>query len=559
MEIVKGWNPQSVGDRDELKTKREFDLTVDYTSYGRESVTKKYYTGANHVGCKKDTGILKQCIEINPFPWPDDTLPGVIQGDNMTELVLTFRLVEDDSGSNIIGKDDLVFKDQVVTIDLTELAFGVDQPFGFSITSGGATGTEFQLFASLADSTTTTTTKTTLVTTTSTTTTTTTTTQTATSTTSTTSTASTTTALSTAGPSGTPTVDTTRAKETATPAATPIGADAGSKSNTANTTLPSTTGAGGSDPAAGQPPAVDGNSSNRSSSAAAGAHPPPKLAIHYIVLIVLLVVTALLLLAYGCIWYTGKRDQQRRLNTNQPVMTNPAYAGGRMGDAAAYIEPPSPGPSNSTTSLPRRNTQTLYAIPVQDDSAAAASASGGSRGELKPDQVVYVSTPNEHDPVYAAAAATKQAAKAALYTIIKQPKQGTSQPLYRPVYEASGALVDQLKQGTSQPLYRPVYEASGALGAGVHAAASTAKAPSAHEITYSTYSPSGNGGDGSGDYYDADHYDADHVAGAKSAAYATPLDGDVNQEPSNQPTLVQVYGDDNGYDSDADGYGGTAA
>ena len=207
-----------------------------------------------------------------------------------------------------------------------------------------------------------------------------------------------------------------------------------------------------------------------------------------------------------------------------------------MGDAAAYIEPPSPGPSNSTTSLPRRNTQTLYAIPVQDDSAAAASASGGSRGELKPDQVVYVSTPNEHDPVYAAAAATKQAAKAALYTIIKQPKQGTSQPLYRPVYEASGAL-----------------------GAGAHAAASTAKAPSAHEITYSTYSPSGNGGYGSGDYYDADHYDADHVAGAKSAAYATPLDGDVNQEPSNQPTLVQVYGDDNGYDSDADGYGGTAA
>ena len=48
----------------------------------------------------------------------------------------------------------------------------------------------------------------------------------------------------------------------------------------------------------------------------------------------------------------------------------------------------------------------------------------------------------------------------------------------------------------------------------------TQKAQSAHEITYSTYSPSGNGGDGIDDYYDADHYDADHVAGTNTAARA---------------------------------------
>lgn len=394
----------------------------------------------------------------------------------MTELVLYFRLVEEDGGINIIGTDDPVFKDQVVTIDLTALAFGVDHPFGFSITSGDAKGTEFQLFASLADSKTTTT-KTTVVSKTSTTTTTTTTTNTSqqqsslsihtsftvlstgrpdngpidwvdvymfynftvidrilggrtswtsetfyvchhrlehngpmvlwrsnsfsvngygryendplygdacigcglfrvgdimtiatpgapcgkvttttakttvvtktsttttttTTTTSTTSTASTTTALSTAGPSGTPTVDTTRAKETATPAATSTGADAGSKSNTANTPLPSTTGAAGSDPEAEQPPAVDGNSSNHSSSAAAGAPtPPPKLAVHCIVLIVLLVVTALLLLAYGWIWYTGKRDHQQQLDINPAPAAhqNPAF------QVPGIYTPPHPG------------------------------------------------------------------------------------------------------------------------------------------------------------------------------------------------------------------------
>lgn len=31
---------------------------------------------------KKTAGFpLYQCLEINSFPWPDDTLPGVIQGD----------------------------------------------------------------------------------------------------------------------------------------------------------------------------------------------------------------------------------------------------------------------------------------------------------------------------------------------------------------------------------------------------------------------------------------------------------------------------------------------
>ena len=45
---------------------------------------------------------------------------------------------------------------------------------------------------------------------------------------------------------------------------------------------------------------------------------------------------------------------------------------------------------------------------------------------------------------------------------------------------------------------------------------------------------------------------------APSADYATPVDDDVNKEPSNQPALVQIYGDDNGYDSDDDD-AGTAA
>ena len=45
---------------------------------------------------------------------------------------------------------------------------------------------------------------------------------------------------------------------------------------------------------------------------------------------------------------------------------------------------------------------------------------------------------------------------------------------------------------------------------------------------------------------------------APSADYATPVDDDVNKEPSNQPALVQIYGDDNGHDSDDDA-AGTAA
>ena len=41
--------------------------------------------------------------------------------------------------------------------------------------------------------------------------------------------------------------------------------------------------------------------------------------------------------------------------------------------------------------------------------------------------------------------------------------------------------------------------------------------------------------------------------------FQTPLDDDVTREARNQPNRVQVYGDDNGHDSDADDNGGTAA
>lgn len=346
---------------------------------------------------------------------------------------------------------------------------------------------------------------------------------------------------------------------------------------------------------------IAGNSSNNKNNT---AHDNPDqlttsnssgLSAGYIVLIVILVLLLLLVVSiYACAHC--KAQTEREIPTSRAVM-NAVYDGGqRDGGASAaaagtgeYAGFPMEDGNNVYNLGPRtphrRNTTTLYAIPVEDDSvatSAGSAVSGRARAATSTGIVVYVSTPNQNDPTYAAATAARRAAAtasggggsgggagnkpkivqvygdaqnsddddggtgvgggaavtAALYTIVGRPPAGnTGQPLYRPVYDVTGGATTSSSANTMPSAHEAEY--AGLSGGGSPAkvgntgqplyrpvydltGGTTTTGTSASQPSAHEAAYAGFNGDGGGN--ECAYYDADPVT--ETSPYATPVDVD---------------------------------
>ena len=158
------------------------------------------------------------------------------------------------------------------------------------------------------------------------------------------------------------------------------------------------------------------------------------------------------------------------------------------------------------------------------------SAAPPTHGDAAASTIVYAT--------YDAGTGADAGADEAQYAVYEPPGDATAPEIIyaTPLEDDGRRVVSRVPNVMYEPAANNVYDA------GVRSNANRT----------ATIATAGNGGSGG-------YYDADPAPNDDNAEYATPLDDDVAGEARNQPVLVQVYGDDNGHDSDADDNGGTAA
>eukprot|EP00729_Bicosta_minor_P009534 gene9534-33629_t len=410
--------------------------------------------------------------------WQVD-LPGVIEvSSSATTFTLTFRAEEYDR----LGSNDKIFANQQITIDTNELNPDISKAYTFSITSGAAKGTEFGMYAKLY----------------------------------------TPCVVEMEGtcfdqskfyctvPFFTDTSTCIGQSDLmpccpATSSNVPVNTKSAIGSNgTSSSNITTSNRSTGQTNNAANPDLDHLSSSSSSDGIGAG----------FVALIVILVLLLLLVVSiYACAHC--KAQTEREIPTSRAVM-NAAYNEGQRNGAAAgtgeYAGFPMEDGNNVYNLGPRtphrRNTTTLYAIPVEDDSvatSAGSAASGRARAATSTGIVVYVSTPNQNDPT-------------PVYDVTGGATTSSSASTMPSAHEAeyaglSGGGSPAKVGNTGQPLYRPVYDLTG----GTTTTGTSASQPSAHEAAYAGFN-----GDGGGN--ECAYYDADPVT--ETSPYATPVDVD---------------------------------